>query len=53
MSQELGTRIALNFSWFRKMAASLLSKDEKKISNRKKMLRNWAEPENIMELLYV
>lgn len=44
---------ALNFSWFRKMAASLLSKDEKKISNRKKMLRNWAEPENIMELLYV
>lgn len=39
---------ALNFAWFRKMALSLLAKDSEKISNRRKMLRNWAKPENIL-----
>lgn len=39
---------ALNFSWFRKMAVSFLSQDGTKMSNRRKMLRNWAEPDNIM-----
>lgn len=41
-------RAALNFAWVRKMAASLLTKDETKMSTRRKMLRNWAEPENII-----
>ena len=40
---------ALNFAWFRKMALSLLSKDESKMSYRRKMMRNWAKPEYILE----
>lgn len=40
---------ALNFAWFRKMALSLLAKDDSKISNRRKMLSNWANPENILK----
>lgn len=44
-------RAALNFSWFRKMAASLLAKDESKLSVRRKMLKNWANPENIIREL--
>jgi len=31
------------------MALSLLAKDEAKLSNRRKMLRNWANPENIIK----
>ena len=42
---------AQNFAWFRKMALSLLAKDEIKVSNRKKMLSNWANPENILRNL--
>lgn len=41
-------RTALNFAWFRKMAISLLAKDGTNMSYRKKMLRNWASPENII-----
>lgn len=37
------------FAWFRKMALSLLVKDGAKASNRKKMLKNWANPKNILE----
>jgi predicted transposase YbfD/YdcC len=40
---------AMNFAWFRKMAISLLAKDGTSMSYRKKMLRNWAAPENIMK----
>ena len=40
---------ALNFAWFRKMALSLLAKNSSRTSNRKKMLSNWANPENILE----
>lgn len=40
---------AQNFAWFRKMALSLLAKDSTKLSNRRKMLSNWANPANILE----
>ena len=39
---------AMNFACLRKMAISLLEKDGTSMSYRKKMLRNWATPENIM-----
>jgi predicted transposase YbfD/YdcC len=46
---------ALNFSWFRKMALSFLKPVEpfgKKVNSiKKKMLRNWARPEGILEYL--
>lgn len=42
-------RAALNFSWFRKMALSLLAKDGTKLSNRRKMIRNCGNPENIIK----
>ena len=42
-------RTALNFAWFRKMALSLLAKDGSTISNRRKMLRNGRNPENILK----
>jgi predicted transposase YbfD/YdcC len=46
---------ALNFSWFRKMALAFLKPVEpfgKKFNSiRKKMLRNWARPEEIFEYL--
>lgn len=42
-------RTALNFAWFRKMALSLLAKDGSRISNRRKMLRNGRNPENILK----
>lgn len=41
-------RAATNFSWFRKMALGLLAKDGTTMSNRRKMLRNWADPKNII-----
>ncbi len=40
---------AQNFAWFRKMALSLLVKDDTKLSNRKKMYRNAIAPENIIK----
>lgn len=44
---------ALNFSWFRKMALSFLKPVEpfgKKVNSiKKKMLRNWARPEGILD----
>jgi predicted transposase YbfD/YdcC len=42
-------RAALNFSWFRKMALGLLSKDTEKGSYKRKMLKNWAAPENLIK----
>jgi hypothetical protein len=44
-------RAALNFLRFRKMYVSLLTKDKAKMSMRRKMLRNWAGPENILNSL--
>ncbi len=44
-------RTAQNFSWFRKMALSLLAKDGTKLSNKRKMLRNCINPENIINSL--
>jgi len=40
---------AQNIAWYRKMAISLLSKDVSKMSYRRKMMRNWAKPEYIIE----
>lgn len=46
---------ALNFAWFRKMALFFLKPVEpfgKKVNSiKKKMLRNWAKPEGIVEYL--
>lgn len=46
---------ALNFAWFRKMALSFLQPVEpfgKKVNSiKKKMLRNWARPDGIMEYI--
>ena len=42
---------AQNFAWFRKMALSLLAKDGTNMSNRRKMLSNWANPENMLKEL--
>jgi len=46
---------ALNFAWFRKMALSLLKPVDpfgKKVNSiKKKMLRNWAKPEGIMDYI--
>lgn len=42
-------RTALNFAWFRKMSISLLTKDDTNMSMKRKMLRNWAQPENIIK----
>lgn len=46
---------ALNFAWFRKMALSFLQPVEpfgKKVNSmKKKMLRNWAKPEGIMDYI--
>lgn len=46
---------ALNFAWFRKMALSFLSPVEpfgKKVNSiKKKMLRNWARPDGIIEYI--
>lgn len=48
---------ALNFAWFRKMALSLLKPvlpfGKKVNSVKKKMLRNWAKPEGIMDYINV
>ncbi|HLX54443.1 MAG TPA: ISAs1 family transposase [Aquella sp.] len=48
---------AMNFAWFRKMALSFLKPVEpfgKKVNSiKKKMLRNWAKPESIIEYLRV
>ena len=40
---------AMNIAWFRKMAISLLAKDGTAMSMKRKMLRNWAQPENIIK----
>lgn len=40
---------AQNFAWFRKMALSLLAEDGTTLSNRRKMLSNWANPKNIIK----
>lgn len=42
-------RTALNFAWFRKMALGLLAKDGNTLSNRRKMLRNCINPENLIK----